>query len=224
MKKSAQTREHILQAAEKLFSEFGFEGTSLREITHEAGVNLASVNYHFGSKKGLIQAVMERYQRVFMPALQEELEFRVARGGISTESLLSCFVRPLTALEDVRADGAEVYLKLLGFAYSEIQGHLRRFTMNRFGSVIQDVFRLFVQANPHLTAEILFWRLHFALGTVLFAQVSAKALSEIARADFSDPTPENLMMQRLLPYIAAGISAPEMSLPETSMHKSEALS
>src|SRR5690554_7795419 len=126
MSKAEKTCERILQAAEKLFSEKGYEATSLREITQLAEVNLASVNYHFGSKKGLIQAVMERYQRVFMPALQEELEFRVARGGISTESLLSCFVRPLTALEDVRGDGAEVYLKLLGFAYSEIQGHLRR--------------------------------------------------------------------------------------------------
>ena len=63
------TQQKILNAAEALFARDGFEQTSLRQITHEAGVNLASVNYHFGSKKALIQAVIARYLSVFMPAL-----------------------------------------------------------------------------------------------------------------------------------------------------------
>lgn len=210
MSKAAKTSERILRAAEKLFSEQGYEATSLREITQLAEVNLASVNYHFGSKKGLIQAVLERYQRVFMPALSAELKQLEAEQSITTERVLTCFIGPLAALEEVRQGGAELYLKLLGYGYSEIQGHLRKFTMNRFGDVVQHAFRLFTLANPHFAAETLFWRLHFALGTVLFVQVSGKALNEIARADFSDPNPELFMTQRLLPYVAAGISAPEL--------------
>lgn len=212
MSKAAKTSEQILRAAEKLFSEKGFEATSLREITQRADVNLASVNYHFGSKKGLIQAVVERYQRVFMPALSAELKQLEAQGAVTTEGIVQCFVGPLAALEQVCTGGAEIYLKLLGYGYSEIQGHLRKFTMQRFGDVVQHAFRLFQLANPSFATETLFWRLHFALGTVLFAQVSGKALIEIAKADFADPNPEAFMMQRLLPYVAAGISAPEANL------------
>src|SRR5690554_5571756 len=143
MTKAAKTCERILRAAEKLFSEKGFEATSLREITQLAEVNLASVNYHFGSKKGLIQAVVERYQRIFMPALSDELKQLEAQEDITTERILTCFIGPLTALENVRSGGAEIYLKLLGYGYSEIQGHLRKFTMQRFGDVVQHAFRLF---------------------------------------------------------------------------------
>ena len=156
MNKAAKTCESILQSAETLFSEQGFERTSLREITQVANVNLASVNYHFGSKKGLIQAVMARYQTVFMPALQEELDKLNGQSNVNTKKLLACFVRPLSQLEQVRPGGASIYLKLLGYAYSEIQGHLRAYTMQRFGETIRFVFGLFHEANAHLSAETLF--------------------------------------------------------------------
>ena len=57
----SDTVKRILDAAEQLFAEKGFAETSLRLITSKAGVNLAAVNYHFGSKKSLIQAVFVRF-------------------------------------------------------------------------------------------------------------------------------------------------------------------
>src|SRR5215470_418761 len=57
---SADTKTRILDAAEALFTEHGFEATSLRQLTTAAGVNLAAVNYHFGSKEELFQAVLTR--------------------------------------------------------------------------------------------------------------------------------------------------------------------
>ena len=54
------TKDKILDAAEALFMEHGFEATSLRSITAAAGVNLAAVNYHFGTKEELFQAVLTR--------------------------------------------------------------------------------------------------------------------------------------------------------------------
>ena len=57
----SDTVQRILDAAEVLFAQKGFAETSLRAITSRAGVNLAAVNYHFGSKEALVQAVFERY-------------------------------------------------------------------------------------------------------------------------------------------------------------------
>jgi AcrR family transcriptional regulator len=58
--KSVDTRERILDVAERLFMGHGYDGTSMRMITSEAAVNLAAVNYHFGSKESLMQEVFRR--------------------------------------------------------------------------------------------------------------------------------------------------------------------
>ncbi|MCW8856810.1 MAG: TetR/AcrR family transcriptional regulator, partial [Kangiella sp.] len=73
MTKTESTKSRILDAAEQLFAERGFAETSLRTITTRAKVNLASVNYHFGSKKSLIQAVFDRFLQDFTKELSLEL-------------------------------------------------------------------------------------------------------------------------------------------------------
>ncbi|RUO34588.1 TetR/AcrR family transcriptional regulator [Aliidiomarina soli] len=211
MAKVLKTKDKILNAAERLFADQGFELTSLRQITGAADVNLASVNYHFGSKKALIQAVMERYHAQFMPELDERLKTLEEEGINSTEEVLSCFVGPLLSLQRINPLGTEIYLSLLGHAYSEIQGHLRRFTMQNFGHVVQRFFHCMQQANPHLSVATLFWRLHFTLGATVFAQVSGQALSEIAQADFGESATAEDIVGKLIPYLAAGIGAAEVS-------------
>ena len=68
------TSQSIVRAAEVLFAENGFAETTVRQITAKAGVNLAAVNYHFGSKKGLVQAVAEK----FLGPLCEQIESSLA--------------------------------------------------------------------------------------------------------------------------------------------------
>ncbi|MEN1409542.1 transcriptional regulator PsrA, partial [Pseudomonas aeruginosa] len=80
----SETVERILDAAEQLFAEKGFAETSLRLITSKAGVNLAAVNYHFGSKKALIQAVFSRFLGPFCASLEKELDRRQAKPEAHT--------------------------------------------------------------------------------------------------------------------------------------------
>ncbi|RUO31351.1 TetR/AcrR family transcriptional regulator [Aliidiomarina sanyensis] len=214
MAKALRTKDKIIVTAEMLFAEHGFEQTSLRQITSEADVNLASVNYHFGSKKALIQAVMARYQSVFMPALDAQLTELARRAEINgatynTVDVLACVNAPLLALKQVRLDGPVIYLRLLGYAYSEIQGHLRKFTMTHYGNTVQQFFAMIQTANPSLCANTLFWRLHFSLGAMLFAQVSGQALREIAASDFGEEAHAEETLAKLLPFVAAGIAAPD---------------
>lgn len=207
MAKRVTTKEKILNAAEALFAEHGFEQTSLRQITADADVNLASVNYHFGSKKALIQAVMARYLEVLMPALEQELVALQARNKISTRDVFDCFRKPLAQLREVRKHGPTLFLSLLGFAYAEIQGHLRRYTMDHFGHVIEHLLAALHQANPQLSPIDMFWRLHFVLGATVFAQVSGPALREIAAADFGETIAADQMIDRLIPFLAGGVDA-----------------
>src|ERR1700735_4839102 len=93
MTERPDTKTRILDAAEKLFGEKGFDGTSLRDITAEADVNLAAVNYHFQSKESLIEAVI---MRAAGPINDKRLAMLEASGPDPTiENILEAFVAPI---------------------------------------------------------------------------------------------------------------------------------
>ena len=86
------TKEKLLDAAEELFADHGFASTSLRDITTEADVNLAAVNYHFGSKLDLLRAV---FARRIGPVNAERLERFDALDDPDVEEVLRAFIAPL---------------------------------------------------------------------------------------------------------------------------------
>ena len=103
---SKQTKARIIEAAEYLFALQGYGQTSMREITARADVNLASVNYHFGSKKNLIQAVLKRYFDVMMPQIDEALAKLVPSvGRKGVDQVLQNLKGPLLNLNAVQPDG-----------------------------------------------------------------------------------------------------------------------
>lgn len=206
------TKTRIIAAAERLFAEKGFTQTSMREITTLAQVNLASVNYHFGSKKNLIQAVLQRYFDLFMPRLDAALEAIGDNNGQTTENVLEVCVQPLQSLDEVRPNGTAVFLLLLGRGYNESQGHLRKFIQTQYGTTLDLLIKRIHMSVPHINAETLFWRLHFALGALVFSMAAQAALTEIVEADFHHDTSTIDMLHQLLPFVAQGISSKNVSL------------
>ncbi|WP_042012904.1 TetR/AcrR family transcriptional regulator [Aeromonas fluvialis] len=202
------TKNRILDAAEVLFAERGFADTSLRLITSEADVNLASVNYHFGSKKELIQAVLDRYLSLFMPDLDARLRVLMEQDQLTLLQLFESFVEPLMKLSAVRANGPAIFMQLLGRGYIDSQGHLRRFITTHYGPILQRITQAISKANPELSPADLFWRLHFTLGTVVFTMASADALRDIALADFGQQLDVEGLVRNVIPYLASGVGAP----------------
>src|SRR5277367_4422518 len=97
----ADTKSKILDVAENLFGNQGFEGTSLRDITAKAQVNLAAVNYHFQSKDSLIDAIIERR---LAPVNRRRLGMLEAAGpSPSVEQIVNAFLSPLLMMEVLTA-------------------------------------------------------------------------------------------------------------------------
>src|SRR5437773_2528440 len=96
MKLLKDTRSRILDVAEELFGEQGFERVSIRAITKKARVNLAAINYHFGSKEDLIAAVFERRVLPVNKARLTALDaVQRSRGkNPKLEEILEAFIRP----------------------------------------------------------------------------------------------------------------------------------
>lgn len=104
---SDAARDRILDAAERLFAERGFEGTSVRELAASAGVNLAAVNYHFGGKEALYRAVGERLMHELRERRMTAIRRALDAPGATLESVLRAFAweifRPLDDAARARA-------------------------------------------------------------------------------------------------------------------------
>ncbi|MDG3087950.1 TetR family transcriptional regulator [Vibrio hannami] len=202
-----KTKDKILDVAESLFAEQGFNDTSLRAITSKANVNLASVNYHFGDKKTLVRAVLDRYLEAFMPAVGDALVELNHRDEFSMEEVFETLRNPLLKLNDMRPHGASRFMLLIGRGYTDVQGHLRWFITTRYSEVLSQFVASVKRANKDIDDQTLFWRLHFTLGTCIFTMATSKALAEIAFNDYGQKVDSNVVIDQLIPYLAAGVAA-----------------
>lgn len=202
------TKTKILNAAENLFADKGFTGTSLREITSAAEVNLAAVNYHFGSKKELIKALMKRYLDVLSPELEGSLLAVMEQNDdLTLEQVFEAFVEPLLTLNKLKEQGTSNFLQLLGHSYTDSQGFLRWFITTNYPGIIDNFVMAVHKAYPELSSEDMFWRLHFTMGTAVFAMSSTSALIDIAENDFNAEVDIEGVIRRLIPYVASGVGA-----------------
>lgn len=205
----SDTVERILDAAEQLFAEKGFAETSLRLITSKAGVNLAAVNYHFGSKKALIQAVFVRFLNPFVTSLEAELDRQQAAGSADPdiEALLEMLVRQALQVKPRSGNDLSIFMRLLGLAFSQSQGHLRKYLGEVYGRVFQRYMNLLLKAAPEIPPSELFWRVHFMLGSAAFTMSSMKALRAIAEAEFGTHSGVDEVLRLMVPFLAAGMRA-----------------
>lgn len=208
---SLDTKSRILDAAEGLFMEHGFEATSLRQITAAAGVNLAAVNYHFGSKEELFQAVLTRR---LDPMNQEridlltrfEAETRVDK--LSCEKILSAMLIPALRLSRDKARGGSNFLRLVGRAYADPAPFIRHFLSEQYAEMITRFKAAFGRALPHLPPQELTWRLHFVMGALSYTLAGTDALKLIAQITHDEQDNDELLLQKLAPFLAAGLKAP----------------
>jgi AcrR family transcriptional regulator len=210
------TKDRILDAAEALFMEHGFEATSLRSITAAAGVNLAAVNYHFGSKEELFQAVLTRrldpmnQERV---DLLSALERAAAPAAVSCEQILSAMFVPALRLARDPERGGKNFLRLLGRAYADPAPFIRQFLSGQYAVMIGRFKAAFARALPELPPKELSWRLHFIMGALSYTLAGTDALKLIAELTSTDAGNDEMLLRRLAPFLLAGLKSP---LPEGS--------
>jgi AcrR family transcriptional regulator len=145
---SVSTKERILGAAELLFAQRGFDGASLRQLTAAAGVNLAAVNYHFGSKDKLVEQVF----RHRLDALNERRLTALAKvagaAGTTLEDVLDAYIRP--ALDLSHDDNGALFMRVLARAYAEHDDRLRQFLSTHYGHVMRQFTAEFARLLPDL--------------------------------------------------------------------------
>ena len=210
------TKDQILDVAERLFSEMGFEATSLRALTQEAGVNLAAVNYHFKSKNGLIEALFER--RLAPMNLERltrlrALQTHYRQQPLPLHELIRAFVQPALELASDKQHGGEQFMRLLGRSYTEPSELLKRSVRSLYGDVIKEFKPAFADALPFLDSSDLYWRLHFMVGALAYCMSGADLVRLISSSRLDGPIDMLAMTDRLVDFLQAGLeSRPQQSV------------
>lgn len=202
------TVTRILDSAEQLFAEKGFSETSLRKITAHANVNLAAVNYHFGSKKELVQAVFARFLTPFTQKLNKELDLLLATTPKPNfQDVLSVLARTMLTKNEINEDYSKlsVFMRLLGLAYTQHQNHLRQFLYKNYSDTYQRFIEYLKQGHPSLSSEEIFWRIHFAVGSAVFTMSSIELLRQMSLEDTGKDTTVETVMGLLIPFLSAAL-------------------
>jgi len=103
--------DRLLDAAERLFCERGFDGTSVRDLTNEAGCNVAAVNYHFGNKENLYKQMFKRHLERVFSFHKQNIKKVMSAEDPTVEKLIESLVRP-TLEQSAQEQGQMPMLKL----------------------------------------------------------------------------------------------------------------
>jgi hypothetical protein len=142
-----------------------------------------------------------------MPAVGEALSELNQHDDYSMVQVFEALRAPLLALDDLRPNGTSRFMLLIGRGYMDVQGHLRWFITTRYSEVLKLFTDLVTRASPEMSPTTLFWRLHFTLGTCVFTMASSQALTDIAFNDYGQVADSTVVINQLIPYLAAGVAA-----------------
>jgi len=206
-----ETQTRILDAAEELFLQHGFEGASMRMLTARAGVNLAAINYHFGSKDALIEAVLRRRldpMNASRVAALDHLEAQAADGAVEPDAIIGAFVgTSLRMIEDARGGGRN-FIRLLGRTYTDPDKKIRALIGQFYAPAMERYKAAFARALPDLPGDELVWRMHFMFGTLSYTLAATDTVQLIAGCKPEDRYDARLLEARLTAFLAAGLLAP----------------
>ena len=195
------TKDRILGAAEELFAQHGFAGTSLRQVTSRADVNIAAVNYHFGSKENLVNEVFRRRMDEMSRRRLAALEAAQAEAPGELEPVLAAFVEPALAMAQDRHGGG-AFIRVIARAYAEKNDSLRKFLSDQYGHVLREVARAIATCVPGLSKEELYWRLDFLAGALTYAMADFGLIKR--PANVAEATHRERAARELIRFAAAG--------------------
>jgi AcrR family transcriptional regulator len=207
------TRERILDAAERLFGELGYEATSLRTVTAQAGANIAAVNYHFKSKEGLLRAALARR---FRPINDQRLTlldaYEKERGTAAprVEDLVRILLAPLLVMGSDSGPQAAGLKMFFGRMYAEPTRNIHRVFFQEMKDVVGRFAAAFQRAMPSLPPVEIYWKIHFSIGATAHTLVGATLL-ETMSGGLCDPHDYQAAVERLIAFVVGGLKAPPLA-------------
>lgn len=203
----AITRERILDAAERLFSEHGIDGVSMRDLALDGQVTLALANYHFGSKDALYRAVFERRIAPVAAARRAGLARVLERVGPppSIAEILDALARPWVELRG--RPGGLAYTRLIAREAGDPAEGRRGIVAALLDPIAREFMAAMRRALPGLAPQRVNWAYHFFIGSLLLILANparVKRLSGRACAIEDD----DAVIREIVDFFASALGGP----------------
>lgn len=211
--KPSEIRQRILQEAIARFAHKGCELTTIREITQATQVNLASVNYYFGSKEGLLHAVLDAVLGPLNDARSHLLDAAEAHYGqhpIPIDILLDALLRPLVDTAKT-PDGGRIVVRLLQHLRATPEHSVTSLLSAQFDQVAHRFIDAFAHTLPYLPRAEVIWRYEFARGAAMHVLTDADPRSgrlAMLSQGLCDNSHDERVLSQLLAFVSAGFAAP----------------
>ncbi len=198
-------RERILDSAEALFAEHGYDGVTLRQIAKGAGVDVALANYHFGKKLDLFQAVFERRAAHLNESRIEALhacQAKAGKKGPSVEQIIEAFLRPLELAQETGDDGWRHYLALIAYINNSPYWGPRMMSQ-LFDELVQEFISALKKALPKARDEDIYWCYHNLSGALTLTLANTGRIDKLSRGKCSSDDFQ-AAYDHMIPFTAAG--------------------
>lgn len=217
-----ETRVALLDAAERLFSQHGIEGTSVREIVREAGTNLGAINYHFGTKERLaLEVFARRLEPVNRDRLArlDALEASTEPGKLTLEQVLEALIRPVMEFDEDGTKNCDDLMRLISRSFQEPNPEVKKFVEQQFAEVIRRFDAAILRLMPGLSSADLFWRMSFLHGALhhglqTWLRFEQDPFAMLFTPAVEKPDREELT-RRLIAFATAGMSAGQSKASES---------
>ncbi len=203
----AATKAAVFNAAERLFALHGFQNVSVRDITAEAGVNLASVNYHFDSKDALLFEIFRRRTSELNRERARMLHEAATRNGgkPTVRDILEAYFAPpmrWAAPDNDRRISMQFIIRARSEGTADMRDVLRNDVshLERFAGAL-------MAARPDLPKEDVYWRLHFVLGMVHNNRFAEFDRLHHLSGGITREGDTDALLRRMLDFAEAGFSA-----------------
>ena len=205
---SKETKQKLLECAEYMFAEKGIEETSVRALTASAGVNLASVNYHFGSKTGLIEQLLALHLKQITLLRKQSLDDAILcsvrqKRSLQLEDVLHALIDPIFDY----ADQSRRHRAFLGIYVQCVGGRdrrLRSFIERRNRSLFKAGYEALTMARPHVGPQVLLQYMRFVIDS-MYAAISIQMREGTEAGWFGECGDTSKVRQQLFLYLASGL-------------------
>lgn len=204
---NGDTKGRLLDAAERLFADRGFEGTSMRAVTQAAGTSLSAANYHFGSKEALLQAALRRRLEPLARRRTERLdELEAAADGapLEVEDIVDAFLRPSFEARHDSQSGVPAYQRIAARLFSDPDELVAALQSDLFRHLSERFLGALSRALPGRSPEELLLGLHMGIGVMVHA-VSGHCERGLVDASGKPVFSDEQLLARMVGFVASGL-------------------
>ncbi|MGD9942913.1 MAG: TetR/AcrR family transcriptional regulator [Burkholderiaceae bacterium] len=199
------SKSDILDAAETVFANLGYAGTTLREVATQAKVTQALISYYFGSKFGLFEAVFLRRSVPISQQRLDNLDALRARGKLKVREIVRAFLLPTLALRS-SAQG-RAFLRLQARLHTEPPEISYTLRTNAYGVSTRRYVEAVLEALPRMPELDAYWRVTLMIGTYLYAFSDTHRMDAMTPPGLYDPDDTESLIDQVTRFVVGGVEA-----------------